>query len=122
MTARSSSGTPAPTSATRRSSALFVDLVHVYVDDVDAHYERAVAAGATIHQPPEDAPYGDRRYDAEDPEGHRWSFAQLLREVEPEEWGATAPARATRTEVISSPLSSGTVTLRSVGSLWRARL
>ena len=69
---------------------LFVDLVHVYVDDVDAHYERAVAAGATIHQPPEDAPYGDRRYDAEDPEGHRWSFAQLLREVEPEEWGATA--------------------------------
>ena len=68
----------------------FTDLVHVYVDDVDAHHKRAAAEGATIHLPPEDTPYGDRRYDAEDLEGHRWSFAQVLREVEPEEWGATS--------------------------------
>jgi PhnB protein len=70
----------------------FSDLTHVYVDDVDAHFERARAAGAIIHEEPEDQVYGDRRYDAEDPEGHRWSFAQLLREVPAEEWGAT-PAR-----------------------------
>ena len=62
----------------------------LYVGDVDAHHERAAAEGATIHLPPEDTPYGDRRYDTEDLEGHRWSFAQVLREVEPEEWGATA--------------------------------
>ena len=62
----------------------------VMVDDVDAHYEHAAAEGATIHLPPEDTPYGDRRYDTEDLEGHRWSFAQVLREVEPGEWGATA--------------------------------
>ena len=52
--------------------------VHVYVDDVDAHYERAKAAGAEIQMEPTDQPYGDRRYDANDPEGHNWFFAQRL--------------------------------------------
>jgi PhnB protein len=68
----------------------YTDLTHVYVEDVDAHFARARDAGATIHAEPEDQPYGDRRYDAEDLEGHRWSFAQLLREVPAEEWGATS--------------------------------
>ena len=62
----------------------------MYVEDVDAHFAHARDAGATIHAEPEDQAYGDRRYDAEDPEGHRWSFAQLLREVPVEEWGATS--------------------------------
>lgn len=52
--------------------------VHVYVDDVDAHYERAQAAGAEISMKPTDQEYGDRRYDAEDLEGHDWFFAQRL--------------------------------------------
>jgi uncharacterized glyoxalase superfamily protein PhnB len=64
-------------------------LVHVYVDDVDEHFERARAAGAVIHAEPADQAYGDRRYDAEDLEGHRWSFAQHIRDVPPAEWGAT---------------------------------
>ena len=50
--------------------------VHVYVDDVDAHYERAKAAGATIHMEPTDQDYGDRRYDCDDLEGHNWFFSQ----------------------------------------------
>ena len=53
-------------------------LVHVYVDDVDAHFERAKAAGAEIVQEPTDQEYGDRRYDAKDPEGQLWSFAMTL--------------------------------------------
>jgi uncharacterized glyoxalase superfamily protein PhnB len=65
--------------------------VHVLVDDVDAHYARAVAAGAEIRQAPEDMPYGDRRYDAYDLEGQLWSFATRVREVAPEEWGAETP-------------------------------
>ena len=52
--------------------------VYVYVDDVDAHYEHAKAAGATIHMEPTDQEYGDRRYDTEDLEGHNWFFAQPL--------------------------------------------
>jgi PhnB protein len=50
-------------------------LVHVYVDDVDAHFELAKAAGAEIVMEPTDQEYGDRRYDAKDPEGQLWSFA-----------------------------------------------
>ena len=47
----------------------------VYVEDVDAHFERARAAGAFIDSPPADQPYGQREYGARDPEGHRWWFA-----------------------------------------------
>jgi PhnB protein len=86
-------GDPGPDFRNPNDLGSFSDLTHVYVDDVDAHFARAREAGATIHAEPEDQPYGDRRYDAEDPEGHRWSFAQLLREVPAEEWGATTPAR-----------------------------
>jgi uncharacterized glyoxalase superfamily protein PhnB len=54
-------------------------MVHVYVDDVDRHCERARAAGATIVLEPEDQPWGDRRYQARDPEGHQWHFAERIR-------------------------------------------
>jgi len=59
--------------------------LHVYVDDVDAHFARARRAGATIVAEPADQFYGDRRYAAEDPEGHRWFFAQHVRDVSEEE-------------------------------------
>jgi PhnB protein len=49
--------------------------VFIYLDGVDAHYERARAAGAEIEKPPEDLPYG-RSYTARDPEGHPWFFTQ----------------------------------------------
>ena len=59
--------------------------VMLYVDDVDAHCERARAAGATIFAEPEVHDYGadhwaDRSYGAVDPEGHHWWFTQRLRE------------------------------------------
>ena len=50
-----------------------VDGVLVYVEDLDAHFARAKAAGATILSEIEDGPPG-RRYRAEDLEGHRWFF------------------------------------------------
>ena len=54
-----------------------VDGVFVEVDDIDAHYERARAAGATILSELEDNPgVGQRQYRVEDIEGHRWMFAQ----------------------------------------------
>lgn len=53
-----------------------VDGVLVYVDDVDGHYQRAKAAGATILREPTDEPYGSL-YNAADPEGHRWMFIQV---------------------------------------------
>jgi uncharacterized glyoxalase superfamily protein PhnB len=63
--------------------------LYVLVDDVDAHYARAKAAGAEILAEPEDQEYGDRRYTARDLEGHHWFFAQQIRHPEPEDWGAT---------------------------------
>lgn len=50
-----------------------IDGVLVYVDDVDGHYERALAAGANVLSKPEGGPPG-RRYRVEDIEGHRWMF------------------------------------------------
>jgi uncharacterized glyoxalase superfamily protein PhnB len=74
--------------AARKWSAVpwVIDGLLVYVDDVDKHFDRAKAAGATILSEPEDQSYGDRNYRAEDLEGHRWMFAQHLRDVPPEEW------------------------------------
>lgn len=48
-----------------------IDGVLVYVEDVDAHFQRAAENGATILSPVE-----GKRYRAEDLEGHRWMFLQ----------------------------------------------
>jgi uncharacterized glyoxalase superfamily protein PhnB len=50
----------------------------VRVDDVDAHYAQALAAGAHIDQEPADQPYGQREYGVRDLEGYRWWFATPL--------------------------------------------
>ena len=47
----------------------------VHVTDVDEHFVRARDAGAMISYEPTDQPYGQREYEARDPEGHRWWFA-----------------------------------------------
>ncbi len=48
--------------------------VCVAVDDADAHYEQAKAAGAEITREIEDTPYGSREYSARDLDEHTWSF------------------------------------------------
>lgn len=50
----------------------------VYVDDVEQHFAQAKQAGATIAMELNNAPWGDRRYEAVDCEGHRWGFNQHL--------------------------------------------
>lgn len=52
-----------------------IDGVLIYVDDVDGHFARAMAAGATILSPVEATSNG-KRYRAEDLEGHRWMFME----------------------------------------------
>ncbi len=47
---------------------------YIVVDDADAHFRRAVAAGAEIVMDIEDQPYGGRSYSCKDPEGYLWSF------------------------------------------------
>jgi PhnB protein len=57
----------------------------VYVEDVDAVFERAQQAGATVLRPLEDQFYGDRSGQFEDPFGHRWTVASRVEDVSPEE-------------------------------------
>lgn len=59
--------------------------IHLYVDDVDAVIEKAVAAGAKVTMPPEDQFWGDRYGRIEDPFGHRWSIATHKFDMTPEE-------------------------------------
>jgi len=63
--------------------------VHVQVPDgLDALFEQARAAGATIEREPADQPYGDRVFTCLDPEGHSWSFGQTLKALSAEEMAA----------------------------------
>jgi uncharacterized glyoxalase superfamily protein PhnB len=73
-------GTASPAALGGRSCG-----VCCYVDDVDAHHDRAKEAGAVILQEPAGQFYGDRTYRARDPEGHEWYFLTHVRDVAPED-------------------------------------
>jgi PhnB protein len=77
-------GHPGPDYKNPKHLGASTQLVYVYVDDVDAHCERARAAGARITEEPQDMFCGDRRYAAEDSEGHVWNFAARVKAVPPE--------------------------------------
>lgn len=59
--------------------------IHLYVDSVDRVFERAVSAGATVLEKPQDMFYGDRVTMIRDPFGHIWVFLQPLEQLDPSE-------------------------------------
>jgi uncharacterized glyoxalase superfamily protein PhnB len=70
--------------------------VHIEIDeDVDAHCERARAAGAVIMAEPETQFYGARTYRCRDPEGHIWTVSQAVRQVSREEAEAATGLKIT---------------------------
>ncbi len=60
-------------------------VMHLYVEDADAWYQRAVEAGATAKMPPADMFWGDRYGQVTDPFGHTWSIATHQRDLTPEQ-------------------------------------
>jgi len=66
--------------------------LHVYVEDSDAVFERAVQAGARALRAVEDRFYGDRSGQFEDPFGHRWDVSTHVEDVPPEEMSKRAAA------------------------------
>jgi PhnB protein len=71
----------------------------LYIDEVDAVFERAVKAGATVMRPLADQFYGDRSGTLQDPFGHLWTIATHIEDVAPEEmkrrmqtWTKSPPA------------------------------
>jgi PhnB protein len=59
--------------------------LHVYVEDSDSTFKRAIEAGAKELRPVEDRFYGDRSGAFEDPFGHRWDVSTHVEDVPPEE-------------------------------------
>src|SRR5579863_10495232 len=59
--------------------------IHMYVENADAAFERAVSAGATVKMPIMDAYWGSRYGQVVDPFGHTWSIATHVRDMTEEE-------------------------------------
>jgi PhnB protein len=66
--------------------------LHVYVEDADAVFARAVQAGASARRPVEDRFYGDRSGQFVDPFGHVWDVSTHVEDVPPEEMAKRAEA------------------------------
>jgi uncharacterized glyoxalase superfamily protein PhnB len=65
-------------------------MLYLYVEDCDAWYKRAIAAGATSVMEPADQFYGDRNCGVKDVAGNQWWFATHKEDVPPEELGRRA--------------------------------
>ncbi len=61
----------------------------IFVEDVEAHYQRSLAAGAKIVEPLHETEYGELQYGVEDLAGHHWLFSRHARDLSPDAWGAT---------------------------------
>jgi PhnB protein len=79
--------TSAPNPTTHTCTSL-----HIYTDNVDALYERAVKAGCKIEQPLQDQFWGDRYAKIRDPFGHSWGLGQRIENVSKEEMDRRAAA------------------------------
>jgi PhnB protein len=73
-------GDPAPTGS--RGTGV---VLHFYLENVDAAFQRAVSAGASVKMPLMDQFWGDRYGVLMDPFGHKWSLATHTRDMSPEE-------------------------------------
>ena len=82
MIGRASDGNPAlPT------------MLYLYVEDCDAAYEKALAAGAESVLPPKDQFYGDRSGGVKDAAGNQWWFGTRIEDLTPEELAERAAAQ-----------------------------
>ncbi len=77
----------------------------VFVEDVEAHFERAKSAGANIIEDLHETEYGELQYGVEDLAGHHWLFSQHAHDRGPDEWGATVAEPAIMTPQISPMLA-----------------
>ena len=80
-------GDECPVSGTRSPAALggTASGICLYVEDVDARFARAVAAGGKVQRPVVDQFYGDRSGTLVDPFGHVWTIATHIEDVSAEE-------------------------------------
>jgi uncharacterized glyoxalase superfamily protein PhnB len=77
-----------PGEATPLQLGCWTQSLTVFMEDVEAHYKKAKAAGSKIIEELNETAYGEFQYGVEDLDGHRWLFARHARGVNPETWGA----------------------------------
>jgi uncharacterized glyoxalase superfamily protein PhnB len=62
----------------------------VRVENVMQHFEYTKSKGARVLQTPQEYPYGEKQYTAEDIEGHVWTFSESVQDLLPEDWGGVS--------------------------------
>ena len=92
-----------PGSATPARLGYGTQSLTVFVDDLEAHFQKAKAAGAKILEEPHETEYGEFQFAAEDLDGHHWLFSRHARDVSPEKWGATIKESAYRLALLRRP-------------------
>jgi len=75
----------------------------IFLEDVDAHFQKTKAAGAKLLEDLHETVYGELQYAAEDLDGHHWLFSRHARDVNPEEFGATLGRCKHRCHVLPQP-------------------
>ena len=100
MLSQSRAGTATPANSGYRTQTLTV-----FVEDVDAHYERSKLSGARIIEELHETEYGERQYAVLDLAGHHWLFSRHARDVKPQEWGAIVAEPAVLAPQISVMLA-----------------
>lgn len=82
--------------------------IHLTVSDVDALFDRAVAAGATAASPPADQPHGSRHGTLVDPFGHRWMLSQVIEAIDLDTYAARASGSGFTVETASPATTPAT--------------
>jgi uncharacterized glyoxalase superfamily protein PhnB len=78
----------------------------VFIEQIEAHFERAKSFGVTMLEDLHETEYGELQYAAEDLDGHNWLFSRHARDLSPEQWGATVSrARVTCAPVLTPQIS-----------------
>lgn len=98
-------GSPASAPTPEHPAAMSIQL---YVEDCDATFARAVAAGARATMKPDDMFWGDRMGSVVDPYGYTWAIATHQRDVSDEDLRRAMQAAQRRMEAGADPAEAGT--------------
>jgi len=74
--------------ATPRELGFGTQSLTIFIEDIQAHFERAKSGGVALLEDLHETEYGELQYAAEDLEGHHWLFSRHARDLSPDRWGA----------------------------------
>jgi uncharacterized glyoxalase superfamily protein PhnB len=93
--------------ATPRQTGSGTQSLTIFIEEIEAHFERAKSFGVKLLEDLHETEYGELQYAAEDLDGHHWLFSRHARDVSPDHWGATVRLGAVLTPQIAPMLAVG---------------